>query len=68
MGNRLNIHFTDKQKELLDELAVDLGTTKAGVLKKGLSLLQVALREARSGNQLGVVRNDRVVKEIIGIE
>jgi hypothetical protein len=68
MGSRLNIHFTDKQKELLDELAVDLGTTKAGVLKKGMSLLQVAVREKRSGNQLGVVRDDKVVKEIIGIE
>lgn len=68
MASRLNVQFNEKQKKVLEELASDLGTTKTGVLKTGLSLLQIALRERKLGNQLGVVRDDKVVKEIIGIE
>ncbi|MFZ2146053.1 MAG: hypothetical protein WAV28_02440 [Sedimentisphaerales bacterium] len=68
MNRRLNIQFNDKQKKALDKLATDMGTTKAGVIKTGLSLLEVALREKKLGNQLGVVRDNKVVKEIIGIE
>ena len=68
MNGRLNIQFNEKQKKALEKLANDLGTTKAGVIKTGLSLLEVALREKKLGNQLGVVRDNKVVKEIIGIE
>lgn len=68
MTTRLNIQFNDRQKKSLDELADELGTTKAGVLKAALSLLEVAVREKRDGNRIGIVRDNAVVKEIIGIE
>jgi hypothetical protein len=68
MATKLNVQFTDRQRKMLDEMAEDLGTTKAGVLKTALSLLQVAVREKKDGNQLGVVRDNKVVKEIVGIE
>jgi len=68
MSVKLNIQFNDRQKKALDEMADDLGTTKAGVLKTALSLLEVALREKKLGNQIGVVKDDKVVKEIVGIE
>lgn len=64
---RLNVQFTDKQKKSLDEMAEELGTTKAGVLKTALSLLKVALRERENQHQLAVVKNGQVVKEIVGI-
>ncbi len=68
MTKRLNVQFNDRQKKALDEMAAELGTTKAGVLKTALSLLEVALREKRQGNHIGVVKDNAVVKEIVGIE
>jgi cytochrome c-type biogenesis protein CcmH/NrfG len=37
-------------------------------LRLHLALLEVALREKKQGNSLGVIRGEKVVKEIIGIE
>ncbi len=68
MPEKLNVQFNERQTKALEEMAAELGTTKAGVLKAALALLELALRERREGNALGVVRGDRVVKEIIGIE
>lgn len=68
MSDKLHIQFNERQSKVLEEMAAELGTTKAGVLKSALALLELALRERREGNALGVVRGDRVVKEIIGIE
>ena len=68
MTTRLNIQFNDRQQKSLDELADELGTTKAGVLKTALSLLEVAVREKKDGNRIGIVKDNTVLKEIIGIE
>ena len=67
MSGKLNVQFNERQQKALDEMADELGTTKAGVLKTALSLLEVAIRERRDGNALGVVKGDKVVKEIVGI-
>lgn len=67
MGTRLNIQFSDKQRKSLDEMAQELDTTKAGVLKTALSLLEVAMRERKEGNRIGIVKDNTVVKEIVGI-
>lgn len=48
-------------------MATELGTTKAGVLKTALSLLEVAIRERKDGNMIGVVNGTKVLKEIVGI-
>ncbi len=68
MGNKLNVQFNDRQNKTLEEMASELGTTKAGVLKTALALLEVAIRERKGGNSLGVINGEKVVKEIIGIE
>jgi len=68
MANKLNVQFNDRQMKTLYDIAGELGTTKAGVLKTALALLEVAIRERKEGNALGVVKGDRVVKEIVGIE
>jgi len=68
MANKLNVQFNDRQTKTLEDMAGELGTTKAGVLKTALALLEVAIRERKEGNALGVVKGDRVVKEIVGIE
>ena len=68
MASKLNVQFNDRQNKSLEGMAEELGTTKAGVLKTALALLEVALREKRDGNSLGVIKGEKVVKEIIGIE
>ena len=68
MSDKLHVQFNERQSKTLEDMAAELGTTRAGVLKSALALLELALRERREGNALGVVRGDRVVKEIIGIE
>ena len=68
MPSKLNVQFSDRQNKTLEDMADEMGTTKAGVLKTALALLEVALRERKEGNALGVVKGDKVVKEIIGIE
>ena len=68
MGNKLNVQFNDRQSKSLEEMADEMGTTKAGVLKTALCFFEVAIRERKEGNSLGIVKGDKVVKEIIGIE
>ena len=67
MATKLNVEFTDHQRKLLDDMAEDLGTTKAGVLRTALALLQVAVREKKEGNQVGIIRDNKVLKEIVGL-
>lgn len=68
MGHKLNVQLNDRQSKNLEERAEELGTTKAGVLRTALALLEMALREKREGSSLGVIKGEKVVKEIIGIE
>lgn len=68
MAGKLNAQFSDRQDRELERMADEMGTTKAGVLKTALVLLEVALREHRQGHSLGVIRGDKVLKEIIGID
>lgn len=68
MANKLNVQFNDRQAKTLEDMAEEMGTTKAGVLKTALALLEVAIRERKEGNALGIVRGEKVVKEIIGLE
>lgn len=68
MGNKLNVQFNERQSKSLENMAEEMGTTKAGVLKTAMVLLEVAIRERKEGNSLGVIKGDKVVKEIIGIE
>jgi hypothetical protein len=68
MGNKLNVQFNDRQAKSLEDMAEEMGSTKAGVLKTALALLEVAIRERKEGNSRGVVKGDKIVKEIIGIE
>jgi hypothetical protein len=67
-ASKLNVQFNEKQAKALSDMAEALGTTKAGVLKTALSLLELALREKRQGRSLGVIQDDKVLKEIVGFE
>jgi len=64
---KLNVKFNDRQTTAIEAMADELGTTRAGVLKTALALLDVAIRERRDGHELAVIRGDAVVKGIVGI-
>jgi hypothetical protein len=67
MPNKLNVQFTARQSELLENMAEEMGTTKAGVVKTALVLLELAIREQKEGNALGVIKGEKVLKEIVNI-
>lgn len=68
MANKLSVQFNDRQCKSLEDMADALGTTKAGVLKTALTLLEVAIRERKDGHSLGIVKGDKVIKEITGLD
>jgi len=68
MQNQFNITFTDRQVISLEDMAKELDTDMAGVLKAGMSLLIVYLREQENGNEFAIVKDGKIVKEIVGLE
>lgn len=62
---KLNVQFNARQTELIADLASELGVTKSRVLCLALGFLEVANRERAAGNRVAVVRDGRVVKEIV---
>jgi hypothetical protein len=67
MGARLDVQFTEDQSKAIEEMARQLGTNEAGALKTALSLLQAALGERKKDNRLAVVKDGKIIKEIVGI-
>ena len=67
-NSKLNVQFNERQAKALASMAETLGTTKAGVLKTALSLLDLALKERKLGRGIGVIEGDKVLKEIVGID
>jgi len=67
MNTRMNVQFSNKQWKAIEELAEGLDSTKADVFKTALALLSVALREKRAGYEIGVIKDNKIVKKIIGI-
>jgi hypothetical protein len=54
------------QVEAIDRLAKSLGINKTSVLMNGLALIRVAINEKEQGNSLAVIRDGKVIKEIVG--
>ncbi len=62
---RLNLDLTPEAYELLQKLADESGKNMADVLRTGLALYGIAQEESKKGRSLGVVQDDRVIKEIV---
>lgn len=67
MTGRTTIDFGPDQTAALDRLSVEFGATKASILRFGLSLMLIAVREGKRGNSLGVIHGDRILREIAGV-
>ena len=62
---RLNLDLTPEAYELLQKLADDSGKNMADVLRTGLALYGIAQEESRKGRSLGIVEDDKVIKQIV---
>ena len=65
---RLTLDVTDELNERLNELAAEAGGSKSELLRKAISLIEVAVDARKSGNQVAVVdKNRKVVTTIVGV-
>ncbi|HEY9629942.1 MAG: hypothetical protein HY785_18210 [Oscillatoriophycideae cyanobacterium NC_groundwater_1537_Pr4_S-0.65um_50_18] len=62
---RLNLDLTPEAYELLQKLADDSGKNMADVLRTGLALYGIAQEESKKGRSLGIVEDDKVIKQIV---
>lgn len=62
---RLNLELTPEAYALLERLSKTSGKNMTEVLRTGLALYGIAQDEAKKGNSLGIIQNDKVIKEIL---
>lgn len=62
---RLNLDLSIEAYDLLQKLASESGKNMAEVLRTGLALYGIAQDEKHEGRKIGVIEDDRVVKEIL---
>jgi predicted transcriptional regulator len=67
MSTRITLVVSDELNQALEFVAKDTSSTKSDVLRKSITLLEMAVREKKMGNHLGVFNKDqKIVKEIVG--
>jgi len=65
---RLSLDVSPELNNMLDDMAEKTHASKSEVLRKSITLMEVAVQEKSKGNHLGVVGKDqKIIKEIIGI-
>ncbi len=63
----VSVRFSKGAIEALSGLAKRFESTKVGVIRKGLLLLTLAINEQEAGNEIAVVKDGKIIKEIVGI-
>lgn len=64
---RLSLDVSSELNDALESVASETNSTKSDVLRKSIALLEMAVREKKHGNHLGVFDDkQKIVKEIIG--
>lgn len=64
---RLSLDVSSELNDALEEVASETQSTKSDVLRKSIALFEMAIREKKQGNHLGVFDDkQKIVKEIIG--
>ncbi len=64
---RLNLDLTPDAYEELQRLAEASGKNMADILRTGLKLYSLVQEESRDGKNLGIVKDNKVLKEIVVI-
>jgi hypothetical protein len=62
---RLNLELSQESYEMLSELAEAHDKNMADVLRTGLALYSIAHEEKRKGMSIGIIQDDKVIKEIL---
>lgn len=62
---RLNLDLTPEAYELLRKLSEDSGKNMADVLRTGLALYGIVQEEKAKDRDLAVVKDDKVIKQIV---
>ncbi len=65
---RLSLDISPELNTLLEQLADKTGGTKSDVLRKAISLMEVAVEAKRQGKKFGIAERDQQLStEIIGL-
>lgn len=64
---KLTLEFNDRMNKILQDLAVHDDTTKVEVLRRALALYKYVIDETEKGSDrgLGIIEDDKVIKEIV---
>lgn len=62
---RLNLDLTPDAYEELQRLAEESGKNMADILRAGLKLYTVAQDGSKEGHSLGIIKDNKVLKEIL---
>lgn len=62
---RLNLDLTPDAYEELQKLADESGKNMADILRAGLRLYSIIQEEHRDGHKVGIVKDNKVLKEIL---
>lgn len=66
---RLSLELTPELNDRLDQLAADMGGSKADFLRRALALAEVAIEARKRGHDLVVIdpKTEKVVTRIVGL-
>jgi predicted transcriptional regulator len=65
---RLSLQVPEELNRILETMAGEMGGTKSEVLRRALTLMEVAHQARKSGKKFGIASKDTVLEtEIIGI-
>ncbi len=66
---RLNLTVSDELNQALERIASESQTSKSEILRKAITLYEVARDGRKQGNKVGLVspQNNQLVTEIIGL-
>lgn len=63
---RLSLDVSPETNRLLEDIADIVGGTKSDVLRKGIALMELAVRAKQKGKKFGLVEQDQpIVTEIV---
>lgn len=63
----MQVTFNRRQRKSLREMAEDLKTTEAEVILRALGLFYIGVEETKGGNELGVIKGNKIIKYVTGI-
>jgi len=67
MNQHAHTHLTSTQTESITRLSEQTGLSVEDVIKRAFQLYQIAVKEQKNGNEIGVVKDRRVKKILSGV-